>query len=187
MVKLLGITSHKGKEPEFGIIMSDKYGNCGKYTTYARIKEILKNPITPKNKIISNVIPIEYVKGIDAISEEEVKNIAGNLYDESEKEKMENDIKVIISLFKPNFENEALKDALKDVDRAKRYYKFVSFKKLRVEEFNNIIRFLEVENLASEKAYKLYIEVMKYIFTPEKWEDAFRKKGVLISPKYIIL
>ena len=80
-----------------------------------------------------------------------------------------------------------VKDALKDVDRAKRYYKFVSFKKLRVEEFNNIIRFLEVENLASEKAYKLYIEVMKYIFTPEKWEDAFRKKGVLISPKYIIL
>jgi hypothetical protein len=178
MVKLLGITSHKGKEPEFGIIMSDKYGNCGKYTTYARIKEILKNPITPKEyKIISNVIPIEYVKGIDAISEEEVKNIAGNLYDESEKEKMENDIKVIISLFKPNFENEALKEALKDVDRAKRYYKFVSFKKLRVEEFSNIIRFLEVENLASEKAYKLYIEVMKYIFTPEKWEDAFRKKG----------
>ncbi len=180
------LANYDRKEPDFGIITEN-----GKLTTYAKIECMLNiyssiNTCQSVREVISNCIPTEYIKGLPEkiVNEKEIEEIAKKLYDENEKEKMENDVKVIMEIFRPRLKMDIINKSFKNVDKRAKYYQFVKIEPLDMEEFKLILKVLSVGNLSSEKAFELYSLVLENIFIPEKWEEPFLKEGVLIKPEF---
>ncbi len=186
MVKIKEPLKYKCKKPNFGLITED-----GSLITYAKIECMLEKPtgltLSNKHKVIGNCIPAKYVKGIpeEIISKREIEEIAKKLYDENEKERMENDIKVILEVLRPS--PKIINKLFKNLDKEIKYWKFVKISPLNKEEFNIMLTYLNLNELVSEEVYKLYLLVLKHIFVPEKWKKAFLEENMIIKPEFYFI